>query len=177
MQLFKQNYFELFDIPASFHVDQELLIGRYRDLQSQWHPDRFASGSEQQKLQAVQVSSLLNQALDTLRTPLVRAGYLLTLKQCDIERVSQQDLGMELLMEQMQLRETLEDLPVDDSALAALDALKERVNSKLQISEQAFAKHLDADAILDAKKSYHELQFLVKLLREIEIGEEQRLDY
>ena len=120
MQQNKQNYFQLFDIPESFEVNQELLGNKYRALQGEWHPDRFVSADEPQKLQAVQMSSLLNQAYDALKSPLSRAGYLLTLNGCDLEHVRQQDLGMELLTEQMQLREALEDLPEDDSALATL---------------------------------------------------------
>lgn len=158
-------------------VNQEQLVARYRALQNEWHPDRFARASEQEKLRAVQMSSFVNQAFDTLNLPLARAGYLLTLRQCNIEKVGQQDLGMDLLMEQMQLREALEDLPSDDSALEALDELKARVSSKLRKCQQTFAEHIDTGAIAEAKRSYHELQFLVKLQKEIDIGEEQRLDY
>lgn len=177
MQQFKQNYFELFGLPESFAVDQEVLAEKYRVMQGEWHPDRFASAGEEKKLQAVQISSQLNQAYSVLKTPLSRAGYLLTLHDCDIEKVPQQDLGMDLLLEQMQLREALEDLPPDDTALAELEALKSRVGTKLQACEKTFATQLDAGAIAEAKKCYHEMQFLVKLFREIEIGEEQRLGY
>lgn len=177
MQRNKQNYFEIFDIPESFEVNQEILGNKYRALQGEWHPDRFASADERQKLQAVQMSSLLNQAFDALKSPLSRAGYLLTLRGCDLEHVQQQDLGMDLLTEQMQLREVLEDLPEDDSALAALEVLKAQVNDKLQDNQQKFAEHIQTNAIAAAKKSFHEMQFLVKLLKEIEISEEQRLDY
>jgi len=111
----KQNYFELFGLPESFNIDQAQLAEKYRALQTEWHPDRFAGAGEQQRLQAVQMSSYLNQAFATLRDPLPRAGYLLTLQGYDTEQVSQQDLGMDLLMEQMQLREALEDLPGDES--------------------------------------------------------------
>lgn len=177
MQQNKQNYFQLFDIPESFEVNQELLGNKYRALQGEWHPDRFVSADEPQKLQAVQMSSLLNQAYDALKSPLSRAGYLLTLNGCDLEHVRQQDLGMELLTEQMQLREALEDLPDDESALATLAELKDQVNSKLQACQKEFAGHIQINAIAAAKKSFHEMQFLVKLLKEIEISEEQRLDY
>lgn len=177
MQQRKQNYFEIFGIPESFELDQELLGNKYRTLQGEWHPDRFASADEQQKLRAVQMSSLLNQAFDALKSPLSRAEYLLTLRGCDLEHVQQQDLGMDLLTEQMQLREELEDLPEDDSALATLDELKDQVNNKLQDCQQEFAGHIQVNAIAAAKKAFHEMQFLVKLLKEIEISEEQRLDY
>ena len=42
----------------------------------------------------------------------------------DTESVNQNDLGMDLLMEQMQLRESLDELLKDESALPELDRLK-----------------------------------------------------
>lgn len=177
MEQFNQNYFELFGLPERYEVNLDLLAEKYRALQNKWHPDRFSQADEQQKLEAVQTSSLLNQAFNTLTTPLSRAGYMLTLRGCDIDTVSQQDIGMDLLMEQMQLRESLEELPDDDSALNELDVLKQQVNDKLQKCQSAFNEKIALNAVDDAKKLYHELQFLVKLNKEIEISEEQRLDY
>lgn len=177
MQQIKQNYFQLFGIPESFTVDLDVLAGNYRQLQNEMHPDRYANADEAEKLRAVQQSSLLNQAYDTLRSPLQRAGYLLTLQGCDIEQVSQQDLGMDLLLEQMQLREALDELPRDESALADLETLKGQVNEKLAQRQQRFAELIESQVIDEAKQLYHELQFLFKLHKEIESGEEQRLGY
>lgn len=177
VQTIKQTYFQLFDIPERFQVDLETLGARYRSLQAETHPDRFANSDEARKLQAVKQSSLLNQAFETLKSPLQRAGYLLQLRDCDVETVSQQDLGMDLLIEQMQLREALDDLPMDESALPDLDELKKKVAGKLAQRQQDFAACIDAQDISGAKKIFHELQFLFKLHREIEAGEEQRLGY
>jgi len=173
----KQNYFELFAIPQTYQIDIERLAESYRALQTTWHPDRFAGASEQEKLQAVQMSSYLNQAFDTLKAPLPRAGYLLTLQNLDTEKVTQQDLGMDLLMEQMQLREALEDLPAGETALEALEALKAEVEAKINQCQIKFADEYGKSLYQEAKKSFHELQFLVKLFNEIEIVEEQQLGY
>lgn len=48
------NYFELFDFPVSFDLDTGELSRRYRLLQQQFHPDRFASSGEREKLNALQ---------------------------------------------------------------------------------------------------------------------------
>jgi len=177
VQLFNQNYFELFAIPESFEVSLDLLTDRYRSLQSQWHPDRFASFDEQKKLQAVQMSSWLNQAYAVLKTPLSRAAYLLKLRNCDVETVHQQDLGADLLMEQMLLREALEELPENESALDILEGLKKEVRQLIKECEQSFSAQIEIHEIVPAKKLFHRLQFLVKLLKEIEIKEENRLGY
>lgn len=172
-----KNYFQLFNLSESCELELDSLAGIYRDLQSEVHPDRFANADEETKLQAIQSSSYLNEAYDTLKSPLKRAAYLLTLHQQDIEKVSQSDLSMELLMEQIQLREALEELPKDESALAELGRLKQEVTAKLELCHQNFADKYENKNYSSAKKIYHELQFLYKLLAEIDSAEELRLGY
>ena len=74
---FQRNYFELFDLPVGYALDEEKLGTRYRKLQRELHPDRFAGGSAHEQRLAVQYSSLVNEAYATLRKPLPRALYLL----------------------------------------------------------------------------------------------------
>lgn len=176
MQHSTQNYFQLFGLPEGFAIDLEALAEKYRQLQSDNHPDRFANADETQRLKAVQFTSLINQAYETLRQPMNRAGYLLQLRGIDPEQVDQSDLGMELLMEQMQLREALEELPGDESALPELESLKKEVSGKMQQREAEFAR-LIGDDVDSARRLFHEMQFLFKLIREIDQGEEQRLGY
>ena len=177
MQQPTQNYFQLFGIAESFVVDLTALADRYRQLQSENHPDRFANADESERIKAVQFTSLINQAYDTLKQPMLRAGYLLRLRGVDPEQVSQADLGMDLLMEQMQLREALEELPGDESALPELAALKRQAIAKMQKREDEFSGLIDAGDIDAARKLFHEMQFMHKLIKEIDLGEEQRLGY
>lgn len=177
MQHINKNYFQLFDLSESCELDLDSLAGNYRELQSEVHPDRFANAGEQEKLLAVQNSSYLNEAYDTLKSPLKRAAYLLTLHQQNIEQVDQSDLSMDLLLEQIQLRETLEEMPKDESALVDLARIKEEVTAKLELCHQNFADKIKKSNYDGAKKIYHELQFLYKLLAEIDSAEELRLGY
>jgi len=173
----EHNFFEIFDLPEAFDLDEKELGSRYHRLQSETHPDRFAGEEEEKKLQAVQLNSYLNEAYATLKSPLRRAGYLLQRRNIDPESVNQQDLDMELLMEQMQLRETLADLPKDESALPALDAMKVEAKRRIAEREAGFAEAFSADQLPLAKKIFHELQFIYKLLDETLQAEEQRLGY
>lgn len=172
-----QDYFSLFSLPRSFDVDKTALRARYRELQGASHPDRLAAASEAEKLAAVQLSSRLNDAYVTLKEPLSRAAYLLELAGVAVNEVSQSDLSMEVLLEQMQLREAVAEAPEGEAGLGVLQTLKADIGERLKAGLRGFAGHLEAGEMDQAKQSFHELQFLDKLFREIEASEEQRLDY
>ena len=135
MQSLKSNFFEQFNLAQSCELDQEALADEYRKQQSEVHPDRFANAEESEKLRALQLSSYLNEAYETLKSPLRRAAYLLSMHDIDVEQVNQNDLSMDLLLEQIQLREKLDELPKDESALADLDKL--RIDCLLYTSDAA----------------------------------------
>ncbi|MEX0618583.1 MAG: Fe-S protein assembly co-chaperone HscB [Pseudohongiellaceae bacterium] len=177
MQFAEKNFFQLFSIPENFQIDQRLLAEHYRELQDRFHPDRVAGAAGNERLKAVQLTSLVNEAYDTLKSPLKRAGYLLKLNGVDVEQVTQEDLGSDLLMEQMLLRESLQDIGEDDAALDRLKALGEQVSARLAKRQESFSRCLDSGRLQDAKRWFHEMQFLHKLASEIEETEERLLDY
>lgn len=39
------DYFTLFGLPACYQLDTRALSLRFQDLQRQYHPDKFSSGS------------------------------------------------------------------------------------------------------------------------------------
>ena len=77
---FSSDFFAVFAISPSWDVDIDDLGVRYRKLQQEFHPDRYATKSDAEKRLAVQAASFINQAFDTLKSPLKRAQYLLALK-------------------------------------------------------------------------------------------------
>ena len=76
-----------------------------------------------------------------------------------------------------QLRENLAELPQDESALPKLDAMKAEAKSRIEERESRFSEAFSADQLPQAKKIFHELQFIYKLLDETLQAEEQRLGY
>lgn len=172
-----RNFFDVFSIPATFQVDLDILTDRYRELQGQVHPDRVAGGTEQEKLQAIQATSFLNEAYEVLRSPQRRAAYLLELRDIDVDQVDQSDLPPSLLMEQIELREQLEGLPRDESALGQLENLRDAIEQRLAGSQEQFARLIEQPDLTAAKKHYYEMQYFGKLAAEIESLEEDLLGY
>src|SRR5690554_311574 len=62
------NYFTLLGLPLAFEIKLAQLSSNYREAAKAVHPDKFASSSEQDKRLAVQTTTKLNQAYETLKS-------------------------------------------------------------------------------------------------------------
>jgi len=74
-----ENYFKLLGLPVSFDINKELLNSNYHDIQKAVHPDNFANASDLERRLSVQKAAQINDALETLKNPLRRSIYLLSL--------------------------------------------------------------------------------------------------
>ena len=135
------DYFTLFGLPASYTLSLEPLAARYQELQRQYHPDKFASGSAAEQLAAVQQSATINQAWQTLRHPLTRAEYLLSLHGFDLASEQHTVRDTAFLMEQLELREELDEIEqAKDSQ--RLDAFMQRVSEMYNVRHQLMVEQL-----------------------------------
>ena len=166
--LFSKNYFEIFNLPVSFDLDDDRLSVTYRDLQKEVHPDRFASGGEQQSRLAVQMTSLVNQAFDTLKLPVSRAHYLLELSGLDIDHEKDTTMDPMFLMEQMELREEFESVRSKSDPLAEIDRLLKQVKVSMHEIMQAFSNAYQAKDMNKAHELSRKMQFLNKNTQELD---------
>lgn len=176
MAISGQNHFELFSLPQGFGLDIPLLNEKAQALLGKWHPDRFAGAPDNERRHAVQMTTLINEAVETLQKPLSRAAYLLSLEGVDPSGFSQSDLGTEFLLQQMMQRDQLEDLASAED-LDGLDAMKQGIRAGRDDLYRSFQALLEAGDTGSAKKLFHQLQFIEKLLVEINQCEDRLLDY
>ncbi len=173
---FKQNYFELFGLPVDFAVDVSALGVRYRQLQGEMHPDRYAGASDLEKRLAVQYSSRVNEAYDTLRHPLPRALYLMELVGVSGEEVSRQQVDGGFLMMQMELREKLESMDELVDPDTVLEHLITEIDDDLAGLRSEFSASYGAGDQSAAAVACVKMQYLDKLLKEAEQLESDLLD-
>ena len=162
------NYFDLFEVPVSYDVDLNALQHRYRELQKRIHPDKYASGSTQERRISMQQTSLINQALHTLKHPVERAVYLLQLKQPDFHMDNQTTMDAAFLMEQMEMREKLHTVKELEDPIDALEQMLADVQSKMKRHAAEFSRAYEADVFEDAREAVRKLQFLYKAKTEID---------
>ena len=166
-----RNYFELFDLPVAFAVDADDLAARYRTLQRNFHPDKFAHASDQERRLSVQLSAQLNEALQTLKDPVKRGRYLLQLKNIATDEETDTVMTPEFLTQQMELREQLEDAS-DAGALEGMRATIARQFEDRLAELAASLQSVEPGDWLEARALVRELQFLQKLQQEVRAREE-----
>jgi molecular chaperone HscB len=113
--------FELFGLPPRQAQERAVLDARWRALQAEVHPDRFAAeGAAAQRI-AMQWAVRVNEAYQRLKDPLRRAAYLCELGGAPIDAENNAVMPKDFLLQQMTWREALEDAdgPAAIEALAA----------------------------------------------------------
>ena len=173
---FHKNYFQLFDLPVDFTLDQAKLGEHYRALQGELHPDRFASASDHEQRLAVQYSALVNEAYSTLRKPLARALYLLELGGLSAEDISGQQIDGGFLIMQMDLREKLDAMAELMDPDPVLDHVVTEISDDIALHQKQFAAAYTQGELSTAAAACVKMQYLDKLLREAEQIESDLMD-
>lgn len=174
--IFNQNYFEIFSLAVSTEVDVKQLQEKNRELQQKYHPDKFAGGSDEDKRQAMQITSLINQAFNSLKDPVLRLQYLLSLKGVDMNAETDTSMDGAFLMEQMELREDIANVRSTSDPLDSLDTMSSDLKNKLSGLITDFAQFYDQDALDKSREVVRKCQFISKAQKEVSAIAEQLED-
>jgi molecular chaperone HscB len=173
-----QNHFELFGLPVSFEIDIQQLSERYRELQRAVHPDKFANASDRERRLAVEKAAQINEAFQTLKSPMNRARYILELRGVDFDNERDTHFDPMFLMEQMELREALAEVKSAADPITALGKSMDDIHQRHKAMIAELADMLkDESKIDEGKQAVQKLQFLDKLQQEAEAIEEELADF
>jgi molecular chaperone HscB len=170
------DYYELFGIPHGLNLSLDELQKRFYELSRQLHPDRFMQKPEAERLRALDMSSALNDAYRTLKDPIKRAQYLLTLEGFDIGEQRSKDVPPELLEEVFELNMALEEMRGgDDSARPHLEQAEKNFAGMLTASDQELATlsaKYDAaasrDVLVQIRNILNRRKYIQNLVSEVE---------
>ena len=155
------NHFELFGLAEGFELDTRQLAETYRRLQTQFHPDRFATAPEREQLAAVQRAA-------QIKAPLRRAEYLLSLRGTDIRGEQQTLQDTAFLMQQLEWRERLAELKGEADPEGAIEDFRREIRHDHQSLMQRLTASLTSGEDLAAADCVRKLKFVDKLLEELE---------
>lgn len=157
------DHFRRLGLPLSFDVDADTLDRGYFQAQRQLHPDRFATRTPRERgfsqLQAVS----LNEAYETLKDPLSRAEYLLSLAGVEVAPEGCSLVGEQaLLVEVMERREAL----AEAETLAAVEALEEDARRDTDGCLRGLAVAFAEGNLAGAARLVTRLKYLAKFTQE-----------
>lgn len=170
------DYFTLFGLTPNYAVNSEQLTDRFLSLQRQYHPDRFATCSEQEKMQALQHAATINTAYQALRHPLKRAEYMLLLQGIDINNEQHTMHDTVFLTEQLELREELDNIENESDAADLLNNFMAKVSVMQNTRSTLMVEQLAKQKWQQAADTVRKLRFLNKLQQQAEQLEERLLD-
>lgn len=160
------SYFDCLDLPENMGLKRAEIEKAYRKRAQQVHPDLFAKDSRIERKLALEQTTYLNDAYQTLKKARTRAEYLMKRRGHEIGKEDQRVDDMAFLMEMLELRETLESA----KEYTQIQKLKDE-------TENRYDKHLkDLTAYFDhetgseesALKALEQLRFFERFLDEVE---------
>ena len=157
--------FTLFGLPQRFALDRTALDAKWRALQSEVHPDRFASEGAAAQRVAMQWAVRVNEAYRRLKTPLERAAYLCELRGAMINAEHNTAMPASFLMQQMAWREALDDADGAASVQALDDEVQAHERQLFERLGQLLDEQGDAAA---AAQQVRGLMFVARFRQDID---------
>ena len=162
--------FELFGLVQRFVQDRTAIDARWKELQRETHPDKFAAQGAAAQRVAMQWSVRINEAYQRLKDPMRRAAYLCELHGAPIRAEDNTAMPAAFLMQQMEWREALEEAQAAD----ALDALEDGVGQARREALAQFEQLIDLQHdYAGAARQVRALMFIARFADDIERRREQ----
>lgn len=170
MATLQSTDFELFGVPAQFAQDRAALDARWKDLQREAHPDKFAAQGAAAQRVAMQWSVRINEAYQRLKDPLKRASYLCEMNGAPINAETNTAMPTDFLMQQMEWREELDEAGTLDELEALLAQVNEREGEQLSKIGQSIDGAKDFNA---AAQQVRSLMFMQRFASEVDARMDQ----
>ena len=165
------NYFEFFELPVSPNIDEEALKRRFIVNSKKYHPDFYTLSGPDEQDEALERSTLNNQAFRVLSDPDQRLRYLLELRGALAEE-GQNQVPQDFLMEMMEINEALMELEFEDDpnirqkVEGLVDQLEMDLHGTIQPVLDRYEDKTAGEAELSALRDYYLKRRYVLRIRE-----------
>ena len=169
----QSNDFELFGVPMGFALARESVDARWKELQREAHPDKFAAQGDAAQRLAMQWSVRINEAYQRLKDPVKRAAYLCELHGAPVQAENNTAMPAAFLMQQMAWREALDETHTEP----ALEALMAEVQSARAQCLTELARMIDeAGDYIQAVGQVRAMMFMDRFATEVRHQLDKLLD-
>ncbi len=154
------NYFEFYNIPLTFLVEEGALRQTFYTNSKKYHPDFYTLASEEEQQRALELSTRNNEAYKTLSDFDRRMRYILELKGA-IAAEGKNDIPQDFLLEMMDFNEALMELemafdtPKYQQLLADLDTIERGLLEEVMPLLKSFDEGEEGETALAAAKDYY----------------------
>ncbi|WP_276348129.1 Fe-S protein assembly co-chaperone HscB [Daejeonella sp. JGW-45] len=122
--MLEKSYFEFYDLPVTFQLDESQLKKKFYAFSKEYHPDFYANESQEKQDEVMELSTLNNKAYKVLSDPLKRIEYVLELHEMLTEG-DKYTLPQEFLMDMMDVNEALMDMEFDPDPARLMELTSE----------------------------------------------------
>jgi len=164
------NYFELYEIPVSFYPDKSVIKKKFYELSRKYHPDFFSNATEEEQINVLEKSSIINKAFKIFSNVDETMKYILQIKGL-LEEEEKYQLPPSFLMEVMELNELLMEAKMEDDTNACLNIKSQISNLQSNIYEpvKQIMEHYQEDTVskkelLRIKEYYYQKKYLNRIL-------------
>ena len=168
------SYFEFYDLPVSFRVDEAALRRTFLQNSRKYHPDFHTLADEAQQAEMLELSTFNNEAFKTLSDLDRRIQYVLERKGLLGDEHQQTALPQDFLMEMMDINESLMDLEFEPDSerhtqvLDAVKALKTNLLADVQpILDGYTAPGSSDDDLLAVRDYFLKKRYLLRILENL----------
>ncbi|MDO8994504.1 MAG: Fe-S protein assembly co-chaperone HscB [Daejeonella sp.] len=165
------NYFELYDLPLSFQIDNTLVKKKFYELSKRYHPDFYVNESDEKQAEILELSTLNNKAYQVLSDPLKRIEYVLSLNNM-LADGDKYVLPQDFLMDMMDVNEALMEMEFDHDELklaelsSQIDAMEMALFDELKTATDEFDAKAGKDAesiLLRIKDIWYRQKYLLRI--------------
>ena len=164
------NYFEIFEMPLSLHIDRNELSKKYFELQRKYHPDFFSKAGESEQAEMLEISSMINRGYKIFTNADETIKYVLQLKGL-LEENEKYELPRDFLMKMMELNEMLMDpdiLIVEETETKISQLENQLYHSVQNIIENFIEDRTTDEQLLVVKDYYFKKKYLKRILERLE---------
>ena len=161
----QSNDFELFGLEQKFSQGRTALEARWKELQREAHPDKFAAQGASAQRVAMQWSVRINEAYQRLKDPLKRAAYLCELNGAAINAENNTAMPASFLMQQIEWREALDEAKTAENMHQIAVQANEYIREQLLKIEQLIDDQHNFKQAVDHVRS---LMFVERFTTEVD---------